>query len=91
MPSASVNVSAIAVTPYRIDITWGPPLVFNGPSVSYEVFWRVKGSSINTYSAIYSECGNLSTESEFSMVIGTTEAGQEHHMIVSDMKKFPKY
>lgn len=85
VPSPPTNVTAIAVSPYRIDLTWSPSENFNGPSVSYEVFWKVKSASINTFSAIYSECGSRSDSSNFSMVISTTEAGQEHYITVSSI------
>ncbi|KAG1702093.1 Proto-oncogene tyrosine-protein kinase ROS [Nymphon striatum] len=43
-PSAPGHVSAIAVSPYQIDIKWTEPEILLSPSVTYEIHWSNNGS-----------------------------------------------
>ncbi|XP_054720908.1 proto-oncogene tyrosine-protein kinase ROS-like [Uloborus diversus] len=82
-PTQPTNVTAVVLTPFRIDVSWQPPLFPNGDLISYEI--RLKVMQLSTKIAlppvIYSECGKP-TRSDLFMKINTTEAGKDHFITV---------
>ncbi|XP_055926559.1 proto-oncogene tyrosine-protein kinase ROS-like isoform X2 [Argiope bruennichi] len=87
VPSQPVNVSAKAVTPYRIDVSWEPPFIPNGSPIFYEILLKVKNSTREfsllspTHTHIYFECGKESS-TDLSASITTTESGKDHYITV---------
>ncbi|XP_035208124.1 proto-oncogene tyrosine-protein kinase ROS-like, partial [Stegodyphus dumicola] len=80
VPSPPMAISAKPVTPFKIDVTWLPPLFPNGYPISYEIRWRVKDYSKTTLSAIHSGCGEPSG-AELAMSI-SSEPGKDHYITV---------
>lgn len=39
-PTAPVGVTAVPISPSRIDVFWEPPIIPNGKNISYEVRWH---------------------------------------------------
>ncbi|KFM82025.1 Proto-oncogene tyrosine-protein kinase ROS, partial [Stegodyphus mimosarum] len=80
VPSPPMAISAKPVTPFKIDVTWLPPLFLNGYPISYEIRWKVKDYSKNTLSAIHSGCGEPSG-TDLAMSI-PAEPGKDHYITV---------
>ncbi|GIY65962.1 tyrosine-protein kinase receptor [Caerostris darwini] len=80
-PSKPVNVSAIPVTPFEIDVSWEPPLVPKGFPIFYETRLKVKNTSREFLSTLYFECGKESS-TDLSATLTTTEAGKDHYITV---------
>ncbi|XP_042904175.1 proto-oncogene tyrosine-protein kinase ROS isoform X2 [Parasteatoda tepidariorum] len=81
VPSAPVNVTAKAMTPFKIEVTWEPPLFPNGYPISYGVQWKVFNSTKDSLLSIQPLCG-LESNSDLRATIETSEAGKDHYISV---------